>query len=283
MSYTKKTFESLSLINNFLMDAMVSDPDVGEKSCEEMLSVLLQRNIGSVRVVSQRIVPPVTPDHRGIRMDVEVEEKLEDEDTFPDMNIYDIEPHRKPRGEEDLIRRNRFYQAKLDSKKLNSGEKNFRKLPNLYIINILDYDPFGHDQVCYTIKNKCEEVPELEYEDGLCFLYFITTGTKGGTENIRNMLRFIENSVSSNAVDDSTKRMYDYVSHIKAQQEARDRYMSWDADFDYEVDKAREEGREEGKVQEKTANIKKLAASYIRNDSSLTEEKAMEMAKKILE
>ena len=255
MSYTKKTFESLSLINNFLMDALVSDPEVGEKSCEEMLSVLLQRSIGSVKVVSQRIVPPVTPDHRGIRMDVEIEELIESEGTFPNMNIYDLEPHRKPHSEETLTRRNRFYQAKIDGRRLNSGEKSFKKLPNLYIINILDYDPFGYDQVCYTIKNKCEEVPELKYEDGLSFLYFITTGTKGGTENIKNMLRFIENSDSSNAVDDSTKRMYDYVSHIKAQQEARDRYMSWDADFDYEVDKARNEGRAEGRDE---GDIKRL-------------------------
>ena len=286
MSYTKKRFEDLDLIDNFLMDALATDPDIGEDSCRKMISVLLQREVGNVRIVSQRFMPPVTPDHRGIRMDVEIEESLEGDSGLPNMNIYDLEPHKRPRKAEDLPRRNRFYQAKIDGKKLNSGEKNFSKLPNLYIINILDYDPFGHDQVCYTIENSCVEVPGLDYEDGLKFLYFNATGTKGGNEAMRNMLHFIQHSNASNALDESTQKLYDYVSQIKEQPEARERYMSWDADFDYEVDKARAEGEAigeaRGREEERTDNIKKLAASYMSKDTSLSEEEALKMAREIL-
>ena len=42
-------------------------------------------------------------------------------------------------------------------------------------------------------------------------------------------------------------------------------------------------GVERGRKEEREDNIKKLAASYMNNDSSLTEEKAMEMARAILE
>ena len=42
-------------------------------------------------------------------------------------------------------------------------------------------------------------------------------------------------------------------------------------------------GRKEGREEEREGNIKKLAASYMNNDSSLTEDKAMEMARAILE
>ena len=42
-------------------------------------------------------------------------------------------------------------------------------------------------------------------------------------------------------------------------------------------------GRTEGIEEERKKNIKKLAASYMKQDSSLTEEEAMEMARAILE
>ena len=42
-------------------------------------------------------------------------------------------------------------------------------------------------------------------------------------------------------------------------------------------------GEERGKAEEKESNICKLAASYMKQDSSLTEEQAIEMARKILE
>ena len=45
----------------------------------------------------------------------------------------------------------------------------------------------------------------------------------------------------------------------------------------------RTEGLEEGRTEERKNLIKKLAASYMKQDSSLTEEEAMEMARTILE
>ena len=118
---------------------------------------------------------------------------------------------------------------------------------------------FGYDQVCYTIDNQCVEVPELSYDDGLQILYFCTTGTKGGNNTIKNMLNFLQHSNVANVVDDSTRMMYDYVSQVKIQSEARERYMSWDVMFDLELeeakDEARKEGREEGREE---GNIRHL-------------------------
>ena len=59
---------------------------------------------------------------------------------------------------------------------MKSGETDFEKLPNLYVITITNFDPFGYDYMMYTIKNSCVEEPELEYEDGLRFVYFNTKG-----------------------------------------------------------------------------------------------------------
>lgn len=69
--------------------------------------------------------------------------------------------------------------------------------------------------------------------------------------------------------------------------------MQCQAREDYEHDRAtllrqgraegRAEGRIEGRAEEKEANICKLAASYMKQDSSLTEDKAIEMARAILD
>ena len=49
------------------------------------------------------------------------------------------------------------------------------------------------------------------------------------------------------------------------------------------IEKGIKKGRKEGKAEEKEANIKKLAAYYMNNASSLSKEKAMDMARLILE
>lgn len=230
MSRTKKQFDELDIIDDFLMNAVATDPEVGEAFCRKTLSVLLQKKIGKIRVVAQRSVPAVTPLHRGIRMDVEVEEFSEDDDSS--LNIYDIEPHKK--DAQSLPKHNRFYQAKIDSRYMVNGERNFDKLPNLYIITITNYDPFGADYMMYTLQNSCVEVPELSYEDGLRFIYFNTKGTKGGNEAIRNLLSYIQDSKESSVTDDNTRELHEYVKKVRVQPEVRMEYMKFDDIIAYE-------------------------------------------------
>lgn len=178
-------------------------------------------------MVAQRAIPASTPVLRGIRMDVEVEEWEGNLDVeLPVMNIYDIEPHLSK--EEFLPKRNRFYQAKIDSRYMKSGEIDFSKLPNLFVITILNYDPFGFDYMMYTVGNSCREVPEVAYDDGLQFVYFYTGGHKGGCEAIRNMLLYIQESKKDNVTDEATQEIHDYVSRVKIQPEKRLEYMKYE-------------------------------------------------------
>lgn len=100
---------------------------------------------------------------------------------------------------------------------LTGALPNYRgsKMPNLYIIMILNFDLFGKDYMMYTFHNTCEEVPEICYEDGLKFIYFYTGGSKGGNSQIRNLLRYLEHSTEDNVADDTTKKMHQYVERIK--------------------------------------------------------------------
>ena len=106
--------------------------------------------------------------------------------------------------------------TKIDSRYLKSGERDFSKLPNLYVITILNYDPFGYDYMMYNVCNQCKEVPELEYEDGLYYIYFYTDGTKGGTPEIKAMLNYIKESTQENVTNEATRKIHDYANKVKA-------------------------------------------------------------------
>ena len=256
MAYTKKPLEDLNVIDDFLMNRLASDKEVGETFCRVVLSTLLQREIGKVNVTVQKVLPPACPDLKGIRLDVKVEEPVErvHDDGTKDkaaMNIYDIEPHLA--AGTNLPRHNRFYQALADSSNLKSGENDYRHLPDLYVLMILDKDPFGYDYMMYRIRNKCEEVDELDYEDGLRFYYFYTGGNKGGNDQIKTMLRYIRNSREENATDSATKKIHKLAEKVKIHPEVRKSYMLWE-EYVYLLKKelrpeVKEEVREEVKAE----------------------------------
>lgn len=50
MSYTNKTLAELNVWDDFLMNAIVTTPKLGEEFCRMSLSVLLQRKIGKIKV-----------------------------------------------------------------------------------------------------------------------------------------------------------------------------------------------------------------------------------------
>lgn len=266
MSYTNKTLEELNVLDDFLMNAIVTTPEVGEMFCRTVLSVLLQKKVGKVKVVSQRMIPPFTPEHRGIRMDVEIQEfETKDEGKVP-ASIYDLEPNL--RRNIHLPRHNRFYQAKIDARHLKSGEENFVKLPDLYIITITNYDPFGYDYMMYCIKNQCAEISELYYDDGLEFIYFYTGGHKGGNESIKAMLNYFQNSRKENAIDEATREIDRIVEQVRIMPEVRNEYMTLEDIIYYERKEAAEETAK--KISKKT--LINCIAAYFKKQGGVSAE-----------
>ena len=247
-----KPFEELDIIDDYMANAAASDPEVGVDFSRTLVEGLLQKSLGeNIRVNIQKAILGSTPMKRGIRMDIEVLEYEDDVfDALP-VNVYDVEPNK--RDDIDIVKHNRYYQAKIDSRNLQSGEKDFVRLPNLFVMMITNYDPFGYEYMLYTVHNCCDEVPELEYDDGLRFLYFNTTGTKGGSEALKRMLAYIQDSKSQNATDDATQRLHDIVSQVKESPEVRDAYMMWEEKIFYE----RRDAKEEGLMEERIRAIKK--------------------------
>ena len=241
MSHVNEPFSQLDVLNNFMFNSLTTDPNVSEKFCRAMLKGLLGKQLGKIIVTSEKIIVPDSPEKRGVRLDVRVDDFDEGEVIT---NIYDIEPHRD--FEKNFPKKNRFQQAQLDKNNMESGNNNFENMPNLYIITITNYDPFGYDYMLYTIENGCIEVPELVYNDGVKIYYFNTEGTKGGTESLKNFLTYLENSEPANEVDDATKEMAKYVEYIKDDKRREGRYMTVGDWADHICAEAREEGLAQG-------------------------------------
>lgn len=244
MSYISKPFEELDIIDDFLMNAVACDEEVGEEFCRTLVTSLLQRELGKIRVNIQKVIPANTPLHRGIRMDVEVIEYNEKEEVVK--NIYDIEPNKI--SSTNLQKHNRFYQAKIDGKNMKAGEKDFVRLPNLFVITITNYDPFGYDYMMYTVRNQCVEIPEMNYDDGLTFIYFNTTGVKGGNLAIKQLLNYIQESKINNVTNEATQTLHSCVSRVRILPEVRMEYMTLEEKIFYERLDAKNEGKIEAIV-----------------------------------
>ena len=53
MSYQRRTLEELNVLDDFLFHVLASDREVGVPFCQILLSTLLQRSIGQIRIVAQ--------------------------------------------------------------------------------------------------------------------------------------------------------------------------------------------------------------------------------------
>jgi len=151
-----KKLEDMNLMDDFLNNAAAGYEPVSEKLYKTILEVLLERSIGRIRIINQKVIAPPQPGLRGIRLDVEISEYDENDNV---VRFYDYEPHKGSVSDYDFPLYNRYRQAKMDSRTMKSGDNEFSHIPELYIITITDYDIFGEDGTVYSFRNSCIEYP----------------------------------------------------------------------------------------------------------------------------
>lgn len=222
MSYANEPFEELDVMNNFMFNQLSTNPKTKEGFLRCLIKNLLGIETSKIIIRAENMIYPTLPDKRGVRLDVQVDE-LDKHDKLT--TIYDIEPHRD--SEKAYPKKIRFSRAQIDKNNMPSGSDDFSHMPDLYIINITNYDPFGYDQMVYTIKNKCIEEPELVYNDGVTIFYFNTIGTKGGSDDLKKFLEYLETSKSTHASTSATKELQGYVNMIKHDAEIGGNYVTF--------------------------------------------------------
>lgn len=211
----RKKLAEMNLLDDFLFGSVVACPEIGERFVKILLKTIFGREFKYLSVTAQKVLYGTDSNLHGARLDVYIEP--EEESLEGKAAVYDIEPDQKS-SEADrkvLPRRVRFYHGKIAARSLNSGV-NYDGLKNVAVIMILPYDPFGLNRMVYTVKNKCLEEPEMDYEDGASTLFLYTRGTKGASnESLKQMLHYMEESTYENAVNDDLREVHKMVEILK--------------------------------------------------------------------
>ena len=251
----KKKLEELDLLDDFLFGTLISHPIYGERFAKILIQTILNRDIKILKIVPQMNYYGQDTDEHGARLDVYIEE--EDGVVQGDVrlsSIYDIEPDQNSdkASKDALPRRVRFYRSTIDARSLQTGA-DYNRLKNVIIIMLLPYDPFGYDRMVYTVKNKCLEEPEMEYDDGALNLFLYTRGRSGIiSQELKELLQYLENTTWSNAVNEPLREVQSMVDKVKYDKEVSISYMkSYERDW-----MMRNEGRSEGRTKECAESIK---------------------------
>lgn len=231
-----KPFQELTFTDNFMFCKVLT---LNPHLCEEMLQLILGKRVCIVTEQDQKSIQ-VTPDGKGVRMDVYVEDE--------DNAIYDIEM--QTTSEMNLPKRSRYYQGIIDMNIIEAG-MDYNELRQSFVIFICTFDYFKRGIPVYTFRSICEEQRDLILEDDTVKCFINPYGECPEiSEGLRHFLRF----VAGDAPDDMfTARLQKEVEMIKDNPKFGIEYMSINArDADM-----REEGRREGRREVEVSMVKK--------------------------
>ena len=264
-----RKLEDLNLLDDFLFRQMLLQEDISEEFCRILLSTILGKPIRKVHVVPQKDIPGIDTHQHGIRMDAYIkavsDETILSPGSKPSLDaeassgseisldaeviptIYDIEPNQRYE-KETLPRRMRYYHGLIDTQLLAS-DMSYQALPEVVIITILPYDPFGKNRMVYTIQNQCVEENSLPYDDGAKKIFLYTRGTEGNPrQELCDMLKYLEETTAKNVTNQDIAAVENLVDKVKRRKEVSISYMkSWEWE-----QMIREESKEEGIAQGKT-------------------------------
>lgn len=247
---TMKPFNQLTLMDDFLFSMAAEDT----MFCKCMLQAILGKRIVSLKRRQPQKEIKNQPGLRGIRVDLLVEDD--------EGRIYNVEV--QIREMKNLPKRSRFYQGLIDQSLLISGEKDFDRLNDTYLIMICSFDPFGADRYCYTFENLCEEDPEIHLNDGAKRIFLNTRGTNSDevSPELIAFLEYVEDCDGLRAKQSKSENLayiQDYIGKLKASKEIGVAYMqSWEKER-----MLREEGREEGRAEGREAGERLMLITQV--------------------
>lgn len=287
MQNKRKKLEELNLLDDFLFNAMMTYPEMGEEFTRKILKLLFNKEFRNLKVIAQKSYGGLNTDLRGARLDVYVESDDSAEiDAAEDMSIYDLEPDKNDKAKyvAAFPQRIRFYHAIIDSRSLKSGE-DFGKLKRVYVIFICNYDPFGYDRVKYTIRNMCVEEPEMPYDDGAQTTILYTKGTKDDniSEELRQFLNYMENTTQTNAVNDTLKDIQKMVDIVKRDGEVSLSYMKGFERDTMMYEKGQEAERQNTERERQRADSAEKARDEAENARIIAEEEKVKAQKEAAE
>ena len=243
MTKDKRTLKDLNLMDKFLFDEAMEDKD----NMKTLLDIVLGQD-------THLKYPPQTEkefrnskENRQIRLDVYA---IDEDDV-----VYDTEPQKQ--NTKNLPKRSRLYQGLIDSNLLPPGSIDFNALNTVIIIMIMPFDLFGYELYQYTFRMKCEEISELELEDGATRIFLNSHGKhpKFVNPELIELLQYMEKSTDTVAKKCESKRihqMHERITKLKSSKEMEIKYMQKWEEKEIERQEAYAEGERVGEKRGRT-------------------------------
>ena len=252
----ERKWESLTIRNNFVFGkAMESNPDL----CRRLLEKILKVRIKEISYPEREKTIEMRTDSKGIRIDVYVEDKNKN-------RSFDIEM--QVANNDVLEDRMRYYQDLIDMDKLQRGEKKYRKLGETYIIFICPFDYLKDKRHIYTIKERCEENPELKWRNKVTKIVLNAMGEKEDVSaDVKAFLDYVAGQQVNNKF---VKELDETVRQVKTSEKWRLEYVT----YELALQEREEQGEERGRKEERLQSIRNLMESM-----HWTAEKAMNALK----
>ena len=243
MTKDKRTLKDLNLMDKFLFDEAMEDKD----NMKTLLDIVLGQD-------THLKYPPQTEkefrnskENRQIRLDVYA---IDEDDV-----VYDTEPQKQ--NTKNLPKRSRLYQGLIDSNLLPPGSIDFNALNTVIIIMIMPFDLFGYELYQYTFRMKCEEISELELEDGATRIFLNSHGKHPEFVNpeLIELLEYMEKATDTVAKKCESKRihqMHERITKLKSSKEMEIKYMQKWEEKEIERQEAYAEGERVGEKRGRT-------------------------------
>ncbi|MGN0355295.1 MAG: Rpn family recombination-promoting nuclease/putative transposase [Muricoprocola sp.] len=230
----KKTLKELTIKDNFLFGAVM----VEEENCRRFLELVLGFSIEKVEISKEKSII-YHPEYKGVRLDIYAKDEGN--------TRYNVEMQvaKKP----ELGKRVRYYHGQIDMELLLSG-RDYAELPDVYVLFLCDFDPFGEKKYRYTFTRQCQEKTDLCLQEGCTSVFLSTRGENDEevSEELVKFLKFVRADLSESEKDfedDFIKSLQETIDRIKKSREMEERYMI----FEEMLRDERAEGRAEGKAE----------------------------------
>ena len=241
----KKSLQELTFKDNFMFGAVMLNPEICKGVLERSLGIEIER----VHISKERSIV-YNPEYKGIRLDAYAKDE--------NNTRYDVEMQVLRKSA--IQKRARYYHGQIDMEILLSGLP-YEELPDTYVIFICDFDPFDKKKYRYTCKTICEEVPELQMDDGAHTVFLSTKGENKEEvpKELVDFLEFVGKPLSESEAEQDDlfiQKVQTTIREVKKSREMGARYMT----FEELLKDERAEGRAEGDRNRLVSQVQKKLA-----------------------
>ena len=226
------SYKNLRFTNDFMFcKILTNNPDL----CKELIETILDVKIKDILTLEQLEPIEITPDGRGIRLDVRVENEE---------SIYCVEMQNTK--QDNIPKRSRYYQALTDMDSLHRNE-DYEDLKKSYVIFICNFDLFKRGFRRYVFRTLCVDDPSIEMGDEVEKVFLNAKGTEGkASEKLQEFLNYV---ATGKPEGELSERLEDEVKMAQNNPMWEAEYAAYYLKLRDERKAGREEGLKEGILQ----------------------------------